>query len=250
MDVIVPARSADHPGAGPVVVGTIVATLLVVGGVVLAYVSLATPLLSTLMPTGRADAGQLIVGGVLWAIALVAPAAFVLLGTNRLARILGAARDRMPKPSTVMRALADDGDDIVLASGLTLPDGRGVPELVIGPFGVAVIRELPPAAVTRDRAGHWELRTNRGWVPLEHPLERTARDAERVRRWLAHDDADFVVKTYAAVVGPDPSITRTAQCAVVTPEQLATWIAALPPQRSLTPGRREQILDTIRLAAG
>ena len=87
--------------------------------------------------------------------------------------------------------------------------GEAVAELVIGPFGGAVIRELPPAAVTRIREGHWELRTRRGWVSIENPLDRAARDAERVRRWLGHDDADFVIKMYAAVVGPAPTVPRT-----------------------------------------
>ena len=76
-----------------------------------------------------------------------------------------------------------------------------------------------------------------------------ARDAERVRRWLGHDDADFVVKVYAAVVGPAPTVDRTAGCAVLTPDQLGSWIAALPAQRSLTTGRRELILDLVRDAA-
>jgi hypothetical protein len=61
---------------------------------------------------------------------------------------------------------------------------------------------------------------------------------------------DFVVKVYAAVVGPDATMARTAACAVLAPDQLAGWIAALPAQRSLTTGRREQILDLVRDAAG
>jgi len=140
-------------------------------------------------------------------------------------------------------------DDVIVAQGISLPDGRPVSELVIGPFGAAVVRELPPAAVTRVREGRWELRTRRGWISIENPLERAARDAERVRRWLAHDDADFVVKSYAAVVGPNTSIARTADCAVLTPDQLAAWVTGLPPQRSLTEGRRERLIEFVRDAA-
>ncbi len=168
------------------------------------------------------------IGMALWAAALVAPAGFILIGITRLARNLDSVRDRGPRRSTALRALADLPADIVVASGLALPDGRGVSELVIGPFGAAVVRELPPAAVTRIRNGQWELRTSKRWVPLENPLERASRDAERVRRWLGHDDADFVVKVYAAVVGPAPTVERTAGCAVLSPDQLGRWIGALP----------------------
>ena len=54
----------------------------------------------------------------------------------------------------------------------------------------------------------------------ENPLDRAVRDAERVRRWFAADDADFVVKVYAAVTGPAPAIERTTACAVVSHDQL------------------------------
>jgi hypothetical protein len=249
MEVITPPHATQRPAVAPVIGGTIIGTLLIVAGVTLAYVTLATPLLSVIMPPGRIDAGQMVLGMVAWAIALVAPAALVFLGTTRLARILGAARGRVTPRSPLARALDGLPEDIVLASGLTLADGRPVSDVVVGPFGAAVIRELPPATVTRIREGHWELRTRRGWIPLENPLDRATRDAERVRRWLAHDDADFVVKTYAAVVARASTVSRTPACAVLTADQIAPWIAALPPQRSLTPGRREQLIERVRQAA-
>jgi len=250
MQVISAARDTPRPSLLPIVGRTIVATMLVVGGLILAYLVFATPLLAQAIPAGRPSAGEMVVGMALWAAALVAPASFILIGTTRLARILATVREREPRRSTAMRALADVPSDVVVASGLVLPDGRGVPELVIGPFGAAVVRELPPATVTRIRDGQWELRTSKRWIPLENPLERAARDAERVRRWIGHDDVDFVVKVYAAVVGSDPTVARTAGCAVLTPDQLGPWIAALPAQRSLTAGRREQMLGLVREAAG
>ncbi len=249
MEVISPPSAIERPSVVPVIGGTLVGTLLVVGGIVLAYVVLATPLLSQVVPAGRLGAGEMAIGMGIWAAALVAPAAFILLGTTRLARILGRARRRMPRRSVLQRAIGTLPDGVVLASGLTLPDGRGISELLVGPFGAAVIRELPPAGATRVRNSHWEARTARGWIQLENPLERATRDAERVRRWLGHDDADFVVKTYAAVVGPAPTIARTAGCAVLSPDQLAAWVAALPAQRSLTPGRIERMLEVVREAA-
>ncbi len=250
MEVISPSHAGRRPSLAPLVGGTILGTVLIVIGIVLAYVALATPALRSAMPTGRLDVGQILTGVTLWGIALVAPAGFVLFGTNRLVRILTTVRGRIPRKTTVLRALDGVTDDVIVASGLAMPDGRPVSDLVIGPFGAAVIRDLPPAAVTRVREGRWELRTRRGWISIENPLDRAARDAERVRRWLGHDDADFIVKVYAAVVGPAPTVTRTTECAVLTPDQLAPWIDALAPQRSLTEARRERVAEMVREAAG
>lgn len=250
MEVIHPSRFGRRPPMAPLLGGTVIGTILVVAGVVLAYVAIATPALQTALPSGRPSFGQMATGALIWAIALIAPAAFVLVGAGRLVRILGAARSRIPRRSTTVRALDGMADDVLVATSITLSDGRAVSELVVGPFGAAVIRELPPAAVTRIRDGHWELRLARGWIRIENPLERASRDAERVRRWLGDDDADFVVKVYAAVIGVDPKVVRTTDCAVLSPDQLVAWIGALPPQRSLTEGRRQRIADTVRAAAG
>jgi hypothetical protein len=249
MEVIQPSGSARRPSLGPLLGGTVLGTVLIVSGIVLAYVAIATPALRSVIPEGRLNIGQAATGIVVWAIALVAPAGFVLLGTTRLVRIFAAVRGRIPRRSAAMRALDGVTDDVIVASGISLPDGRSVSELIIGPFGAVVIRELPPAAVTRIREGRWELRTRRGWISLEDPLERAGRDAERVRRWLAHDDADFIVKVYAAVVGSEPTVTRTTECAVLSPDRVVPWINGLPPQRSLTEGRREQLAEFIRAAA-
>jgi hypothetical protein len=92
-------------------------------------------------------------------------------------------------------------------------------------------------------------RTDGRWIPLENPLDKAARDAERVRRWFAHDDADYLVKTYAAVVAPDASLPRTPTCAVITREQIPAWLASLPVQRGLTAARREQVVEMLRQQA-
>jgi hypothetical protein len=250
MEVITPPRTVERMSVAPVIAGTMFGTLLMVAGIILAYVAYLTPFLTWLVPTGVLGPGEMVIGALIWSVALVAPAGFMLLGTSRLARILAAARRRIPRRSPLQVALASLPEDVALATGLTLPDGRGISDVLVGPFGAAVIRELPSAHVTRIRNGHWELRTSRGWTPLENPLDRATRDAERVRRWLAHEDADFVVKAYAAVLGPpNPSVTRTPTCAVLTPDQLVAWVMALPPQRSLTAGRRERMLDLVRRTA-
>jgi len=249
MEVIQPSNHARRPSMAPLLGGTVLGTVLIVAGVVLAYVALATPALRSVLPEGRLDIGEMATGAVVWTIALVAPAAFVLVGMSRLVRILAAVRGRIPRRSATLRALDGVTDDVIVATGLALPDGRTVAELVVGAFGAAVIRELPPAAVTRIREGRWQLRTARGWITLENPLDRASRDAVRVRRWLGHDDTDFVVKVYAAVVGTDPRVARTTDCAVLLPDQVVAWINALPPQRSLTEGRRQQVVEIVRAAA-
>lgn len=249
MQVISPSQAIERPSIAPLVRGTVLGTLLIVGGLMTAYMAFATPLLGSVMPMGRPNVGQLMTGVVVWGLALVAPSAFVLAGTSRLVLILAAIRRRVPRRSTALRALDGLPSDLAVANGLTLPDGRGVSDVVLGLFGAAVIRELPPATVTRIREGRWELRTSRGWIALENPLDRASRDAERVRRWLANDDTDFIVKVYAAVVGPRSTVARTPSCAVLDPDQLAGWIASLPPQRSLTQGRRDRVLEIAREAA-
>jgi len=249
MDVIVPSRSPQRTTLIPVLGGTVLGTLSIVSGLTMAYVAFATPFLELAIPSGRPDALQTVVGITIWAVALVAPAGFVLAGANRLARNLATARGRRPRRSTTLKALDGLPGDITVASGLTLSDGRGVSDLVIGPFGAAVIRELPPSSVTRVQGDNWQVRGSRSWISIENPLDRATRDAERVRRWLTEDD-DFLVKAYAAVVGPEPLVARTSGCAVLTPDQLAAWIAALPAQRSLTEGRLSRILDQVRAAAG
>lgn len=227
------------------VTGTLIGTTLVVLGVVLAIVAFATPVLTWFVPAGRIGADQMAAGMLVWGLALVAPAAFVLIGASRLSRVLGGARQRIPRPSPIATVLADV-PDIAFATGLKLPDGKRLSDLIVGPFGAVIVRQLPPPELTRVKNNHWELRGARQWIPLDHPLERAVRDAERARRWLAHDDADFVVKSYAAVIGDPASVPRTTACAVVTLEQLPAWIASLPPQRTLTPHRVELMIAFVR----
>jgi hypothetical protein len=250
MEVITPFRTPGRASVVPLLPGTVVGTLLIVSGITLAYLVFATPLLGTLVPTGQLSIGEMATGMTVWALALVAPAGFLLAGANRLARIIATVRGRRPRRSLILRGLDTLPPTVTVASGLHLPDGRPLSDLVLGSFGAAIIRELPSARVTRIRDGRWEARSSHGWVSLENPLERATRDAERVRHWLTQDDADHVVKVYAAVVSPEPTVARTATCAVLKPDQLGAWITALPPQRSLTDGRLQRIIETVRGASG
>ena len=185
---------------GAIVSGTLVGAILVAGGLALAYLAVATPLLVLLLPSGRTGPGQVATGVVVMALALVAPLVFVAVGTTRLARLIASLRKKAEDRSTLERLADSLPADVVGASDVPLPDGRSIPAMLIGPFGVVVLRECPPTSMTRVSGTAWELRTRAGWVPIENPLERAARDAERVRHWLSDDDRDFLVKAYAAVV--------------------------------------------------
>jgi hypothetical protein len=92
----------------------------------------------------------------------------------------------------------------------------------------------------------WEARTTDGWRPTDDPFEGATRDADRVRRWFAMADLDFVVRVYAVLLVTDSGIERSPTCASITAGQLPAWLASLPRQRTLTTGRRALLLDLAR----
>lgn len=249
MQVLSPPRiDRARPRLASIAMGIVFGTILLSIALVIAYTVFATPVLSALLPQGRPSITQLAVGMLAWTFALASPAAFALLGAARLANAFTSLAARKPRPTPAFAARAAFGADHAVALSVRLPDAtRPIDELVIGPFGAAVIESLPPATVARHHKGQWELRSRDGrWRPTDNPLERAARDAESVRRWFTSDDTDHVVKVFAAVVGTDPRVERTSDCAYIGPGEVAAWIAGLPAQRMLTPDRRERILEVIR----
>jgi hypothetical protein len=229
----------------------LVATLLVAAGASMAWLFLATPIIGEVIPDGRPTTLQVVVGVLVWIVAIVVPAGLLLMGVARTADTLELAfalRRRGLSPA-VRAAL---GPDMLAAMDLRIPGGRRVHELVLGPFGIVVLGEVPPPSVSRHSGPRWEVRDGRGrWIPIEGPLDRAARDAERIRSWLTSDDRDFLVRVYAAVVTGDPRIERTPSCAVVAPGAVGAWLAALPSQRGLTEERRLRLAALVReVAAG
>jgi hypothetical protein len=249
MQVLSPARiERARPRVLSIVVGGAFGTVLIVVALVVGYLVFATPMLSSLLPDGRASFSQLAVGMLAWTFALAAPAAFALLGAARLAGAFSDLSARRPKATPTVAVRSAFGEDYTVAVSVRIPDAsRPIDELVIGPFGAAVIETLPPPTIARHHARQWEMRGRDGrWRPMDNPLERAARDAESVRRWFTRDDTDHVVKVFAAVVGLDPRVERTSDCAYIGPSEVAAWIAGLPAQRMLTADRRERILDVVR----
>jgi hypothetical protein len=235
--------TAARPQVGSLVVGTVLGGCLVAAGLGLGFLVLETPL----VPGSRSSTLQ---GGAMaplvWALALFAGGAFLVAGTNRLAVITATLRSGRRRRSPVAAALGSLPPDVVVATDVVPTEGRPIPEIVVGPFGVALIHELGRRDVIRQTGTSWERRTRDGWIPTEHPLDRVERDAERVRHWLAHGDFDFVVRVHAALITADPSMLRSPLCAVITEARIPDWIAALPRQRSLTEARRQQVVTRVR----
>jgi hypothetical protein len=231
---------------GPAIAGTLAGAALLGGGLFLLWLAFATPVVGALAPHAlRPTLPELALGGVVWGVALVAPPCFAFVGAWRLARVIRALTVR-PAVPVLVKASAELGDDFVAASQVRLPDGRVIRNVVVGPFGLAVITEMPPTRLLRRTGNSWEARGPGGrWVHMENPLDRAARDAERVRRWFASVDRDYVLKVFAALVTTESTIERTPTCAVLTPEQVPGWLAALPPARALTPDRRDELVEQI-----
>lgn len=232
-------------GLGSVVGGTLLGASLVAVGLGIAFLAIETPFVARLVPAGRFGSDQLAMIAVVWALTLIACAALSIAGTNRLAATVASVRSRTARFSPMVRMLQTLPTEVVVATDVVPADGRPIPELVVGPFGVAIVHELGPHEAIRRIGESWEVRTRDGWVPTEFPLDRVARDAERVRHWLANGDLDFVVRVYAALVTSDTSIARSPLCAVITVDQIPAWIEALPRQRSLSVGRRNQLVGRI-----
>ena len=225
--------------------------ILLLTSLTVLYLVFAAGFLDQFTPAGRPTTYQVVSGALAWTFALTAPAAAGLVGLLRLATAFERFQARRPRVTPAVRLARAIGDDHIVATGLRLPDGsRIVPELVIGPFGAAVIEELPQASSVLSRGVRsWEIRAGVGNVrTIESPLERAKRDSDRVRAWLSSDETDLILKVYAAVVGDDPNVDRSSTCAVLEPNQLVEWLASLPPQRSLDTGRRDHIVKLVRAA--
>lgn len=234
MALITPHRRA--PRLGMLVGGSVYGALLTAAGLGMGYLVLATPLASIVSANRLSSAGRLPIGMGILSLSLLAGGALLVAGTNRLALTLARLKSSDGRGPGA-RALASMADEVTVVADVVPSEGRSIPELAIGPFGAVVIHVLPSSRQIRQLGSSWERRTAEGWLPTESPLDLTMRDAERVRRWFTITDLDFVVRVYAVVLA-DEAVARSATCAVLTPEQLPAWVAALPSQRSLTAARR------------
>ena len=211
-----------------------------------AWLVFATPLLEGAVRINSRSPAAPLFGAAVWAVALTAPLCFVVLGFARLAAAVPYLRGRAgpPRPVHAMSARLPAGVESLPT--IHLPDGRHIPDVVLGPHGVAFFEPLPLPAATRNVGGRWEARFDDGrWRPIENPLDRATRDADGLRRYLAEDDRDFVVKVHPVVVAKAPQVERTDTCAVLALDDVPGWIAALPAQRSLTADRLQHVRELL-----
>ncbi len=215
-------------------------------GLAAGWLVFATPLVTQTVSLNSRSAVAPLIGAVIWAVALTAPTVFIVIGAIRLAGAvtqLGGRRGPV-RPVHAMAAQLPAGVETVPT--IRLPDGRQVPDVVLGPHGIAFFEPLPPPAATRHVGGRWEARFADGtWRPIENPLDRAARTADSLRRFLAEGDRDFVVRVHAVVTSSAPQVERTDTCAVVALKDVPGWIAALPAQRSLSPARLRHLRELL-----
>jgi hypothetical protein len=224
------------------VIGAATGTILIVSGLTFEFATLLTPYFDRVARGGfGASAGPS--GTAAWFAAVLLGAVFLGVGAARLAGLLADVR---PAAATPLVVPTRDPNEPVMALNVDVGDDRPVPKLVVGQFGAAVIRDLPDTSLARHEGPYWEGLSDQGWIRIESPLDRAARDAERVRRWFARDDRDYVVRVYAAVITTDPALPRIPTCAVISESQLEAWLRSLPAQRSLNEARRAQLVAMLR----
>jgi hypothetical protein len=226
-----------------IAIGAAAGTVLIVSGLTFEFATLVTPYFDRVVRGGfGGSAGP--GGTAAWWAAVLLGATFLGVGAARLAGLLADVRPGAGENAVV--GPARDSTEPVMAINVDVDDGRPIPKLVVGRFGAAVIRDLPDASVARHQGPYWEGLSDQGWIRIESPLDRASRDAERVRRWFARDDRDYVVRVYAAVVTNELALPRTPTCAVITESQLEPWLSSLPVQRSLNEARRAQLVAMLR----
>ena len=185
-------------------------------GVTLAVLTIQTPFVARAMPGGAAGSSSS-AALLVWALAIAAGGSLLVSGAGRLAVALTGMRSGAGRPSPLARVLAGLPDDVTVVDGSPSRDGRPASQLVVGPFGVAVVHEMAPLAAVRQAGPSWEARTAHGWTPTEPPLDRAARHADRLRHELGEADLDFIARVHAAIVIADAPVTRSPACAVITP---------------------------------
>ena len=211
-----------------------------------AWLVFATPLMARFVDLAAGGSAAPVIGALAFAAALTAPAGFAIVGIALLGGAVEYARaGRVTTPPVTRRADLLPVDCTVIPR-IRLPDGRPIPDVVVGPHGVVFFESLPPATAARRTGGRWEVRfADRTWRPIENPLQRAARDADRLRHHLEAQERGFVVRVQAAVLGDASDLLRADGCSVVALDDVPGWVAALPIQRGLTPDRLAHLIESL-----
>jgi len=187
-----------------------------------------------------------VIGATALAVAFAAPAGLAIVGIARLGDAAVHARGARGAATPVARRAALLPAGCTVFARIFLPDGRRIPDVVVGPHGIALFESLPPAAATRRTGDRWEVRfADRSWRSIENPLQKAVRDADRLRRHLEAQERDFVVRVQAAVLGDPGAVGRIDGCSVVALDDVPAWLAALSAQRGLTADRLAHVRELI-----
>ena len=245
---VIRAEGRCRPSPRALAVARLIGLGYVLAGLWIAWLTLTTPYVDVFAAHGRAFAGDGTVHALAWLTALALPGLCLLVGAHRIlgfAEVTNPFAGRRGDPTTGLETTL--GTDYAAVHDLVLPGGRQIARMIVGPQGVVVLARLPDPSRTRQVDGHWEGRVDADhWIPVEDPCDRTARDAEAVRRWLVGDEHGFVVKVYAVMIAEADPADRNPNVAMVRPGGLPAYLASLPPHRTFTPARRRQVLDRIR----
>ena len=242
-----PRPRARTPSLGRAVVG---GSLLVAFGLGVVAVLIASGVMESVSRVGDSRVTQQLFGTATWGLAFLIPGLFIVLGLARIVRAV-EARPRPPRDRPATSQRSHISDEFLVAQAVRLPDGRIIPEVVVGPHGLTVVEEAPPPHASREASHHWEVRDRTGrWTAVEHPLDRAARDVERLRRWLSNSMEDYTPRFTAVCISDDDRLRRTSEVAVIRRDQLAEFLHAQPALRQMTADRRDRIAGLLRDVVG
>jgi hypothetical protein len=245
------ARSAPSAPIASIAGAGVVGAVCVGLGLVFTYLTLTTPVVMEISRLGQGRIGS-VAGALVWALAFLIPGSFVVFGVARLVSAIESSLAVRPRHRvTPVASLAGElPDEYSLVRDVRLPDRRLIAEVVVGPAGLLVVEELPPAEATRHRGPYWEVRLATGrWIPIENPIERAERDAAGIKSWIRSLEEDLSPRMYAAVIADGHRIDRTSEVAVLSREQIPAFLAAMPAIRQMTPERRARITQILTEAS-
>ena len=240
------ATSRPRLALVPLLAAFLIGVVLVGAGVAAAWVAMTGTLLNDASLLGRGPVVRPVVGGLAFALAFLIPAVLVVAGLARVVRAIDGATGRRMRRGPVATLSRRLPNDYAVVAAVRTPEKRLIPEIVVGPTGIVVVEPLPPVRASRVHGRSWEVRLSNGrWLPIENPLDRASRDAERLRGWLSSEWESWAPRVYAAVVADGHEVSRLPDVAVVTREELGAFLTSMPVSKSMTPDRRRDVIELL-----
>ena len=100
---VIASRRPSHSGWLSIAIGTAVGGILLLGGLVVGFLTFGTPFISSFMPSGRPETAEVVAGMLAWTFALIAPATFVIVGLARIVTVLDMVASSRPRPTPASR---------------------------------------------------------------------------------------------------------------------------------------------------